>query len=116
MSHDCDCGSCQETDSRWAYARRLTAAKENDCPKGKHIAELWSTRPGPDEYEYRCAACRIWTTQKGVAIKDAQALANRALALIGAPVCPEHQRYQAKRRPRLSCEGCWRRYIFLNPT
>jgi hypothetical protein len=25
--------------------------------------------------------------------------------------CPEHPKYNAKRTPRTSCEGCWRYYI-----
>lgn len=29
--------------------------------------------------------------------------------------CAEHPRYQAKRKPRLPCEACWRYFVRLNP-
>lgn len=29
--------------------------------------------------------------------------------------CPDHRRYQGKRKPRTACEGCWRIWIALNP-
>ena len=29
--------------------------------------------------------------------------------------CAEHRRYQAKRKPRVACEGCWRLYLRVNP-
>jgi hypothetical protein len=114
MSHDCDCDSCQETDSRWARNRLLIKAKEIDCPKGRHISELWSSRPGNGESEYRCAACKVWVTQKGVQVYFPEVAKTPAVPL-AAPQCPEHPRYQAKRKPRLPCEACWRKFIYLNP-
>ncbi len=30
--------------------------------------------------------------------------------------CKTHPRYQAKGKPRSTCEGCWRLWIALNPT
>lgn len=29
--------------------------------------------------------------------------------------CSEHRRYQAKRKPRAACEGCWRLWLRINP-
>jgi hypothetical protein len=29
--------------------------------------------------------------------------------------CAEHKRYQAKRRPRVPCEACWRMYVAAHP-
>jgi hypothetical protein len=163
MSHDCDCDSCQETDSRWAYSRRLDKARVDDCPKGKHIAELWSTSPKPGEGMYRCGACRTWCDQKGRQyepenesnedyrqrksmeilgisddnypltspeawssagkvsyrpVMDMPSLReemNRKLRELSAPECKKHPRYQAKRKPRVPCEGCWRKYVHINP-
>ncbi len=29
--------------------------------------------------------------------------------------CSVHRRYQAKRRPRVNCEACWRMYVANHP-
>jgi len=31
------------------------------------------------------------------------------------PSCSKHRRYQAKRKPRVPCEACWRMYITKHP-
>lgn len=72
MSHDCDCSDCQETDSRWAYSRRMDRAKKDDCPKGTHIPGLWSTNPRAGEATYRCDACQVWCDGNGNLVKQGQ--------------------------------------------
>lgn len=42
-------------------------------------------------------------------------LRNARRASIAMGQCPDHKRYQAKRKPRSNCEGCWRIWIALNP-
>lgn len=40
----------------------------------------------------------------------------RAYGHVNLPTCKKHRRYMGLRRPRTACEGCWRRWIALNPT
>lgn len=91
--------------------------------------------------EYRCKHCDIQVDAKGRTVKTmveeaiemnrkfnifqthaesaeeirTMSEANAKLLLATAPVCKDHKRYQAKRKPRASCEVCWRRYVHLNP-
>lgn len=164
MSHDCDCSSCQETDSRWAYTRKMKLAKEKDCPRGIHVPSLWSSNPKNGESEYRCDACHEWCDNKGnrvvfprvpgekdhypcpsdcwcLGLKPSKHIMDiptpcRLCGLTGPHFCvgkvkpfdegdlarlaedlkcKTHPRYQAKRKPRVACEACWRKYITLNP-
>jgi hypothetical protein len=134
MSHDCDCSDCQETDSRWAYARRLKVAKEKDCPRGEHIVELWMSHPPPGQGKYRCPACDLWTDSSGkhqhiwreLTTDDVdgprgcmcgarEPSEKPPTKTVEAPICYLHKRYQGKRQPRVNCADCWRRYIHLNP-
>lgn len=98
MSHDCDCYDCQRTDSRWEHKRKREKALVDDCPRGFHCPELLRCTLGdPDSAEYWCAYCKVRCTQ------DGQELWRK--------LCDEHPRYRALRKPRGTCEGCWRAWI-----
>lgn len=34
------------------------------------------------------------------------------MIILGPPRCKAHSRYQIKRKPRGTCESCWRSWIF----
>jgi len=70
MSHDCDCADCMATDSRWAPWRETQRALKEDCPRGKHVADLKRCILGqPKSAEYWCRHCKIDVTAKGRAKK-----------------------------------------------
>lgn len=122
MSHDCDCDSCQATDSRWAPHRATQKALKDDCPRGVHVADLWRATVGvgaKTTAEYKCKHCRVTVDAEGkrsvLPMAELRADLNRKLLEDSAPMCPDHRRYQAKRKPRVACEGCWRRYIHIKP-
>lgn len=138
MSHDCDCDNCMETDSRWAPYRETQRALKEDCPRGKHVADLLRatiTRDGKrDTAEWWCKHCRELTDKRGKPLVKYKALeeANkRAKKIVAEAVtaisdrpeviremfatCKTHKRYLAKRPPRSNCEDCWRYYIERHP-
>jgi hypothetical protein len=119
VSHDCDCDSCQATDSRWAPHRATQKALKDDCPVGRHVADLLRATLGePGSAEYWCLHCRVLTDAKGRALSKYRALdeatdAAKKLIVkaIDGVMCLNHKRYKAKRKPRSTCEACWRIWL-----
>lgn len=141
MSHDCDCDSCQATDSRWAPHRATQRALKEDCPFGRHVADLWRSHGANGEPEYKCKHCNVWVTESGKAKEKAvnpkewsigdryfyqagplpedrdEEERKKAKAITDLVKCPckDHRTYKALRRPRSSCEVCWRFFVKMNP-
>lgn len=119
MSHDCDCDSCQATDSRWAPHRATQRALKEDCPFGRHVADLWRSHGVNGEAEYKCRHCSIWMTENGKALKskynaldEANKIAEKIIIdAVKQVICLDHKRYRVKRKPRSSCEACWRLWL-----
>jgi hypothetical protein len=122
VSHDCDCDSCQATDSRWAPHRATQRALKEDCPFGRHVADLLRGSTSYvggkrfDTAEWWCLHCRVLTDAKGKVLKpkykaldDANKIAEKMI--LKAVGCLDHKRYKVKRKPRSSCEACWRLWL-----
>ncbi len=119
VSHDCDCSDCMETDSRWAPYRETQRALKEDCPKGKHVADLLRatiTRDGKrDTAEWWCKHCKVLTDEKGNSLNLKIGVMARVHKKDLTCPCNEHKRYLAKRPPRSNCEDCWRFFVKVNP-
>lgn len=54
-----------------------------------------------------CRGYKFWRS-----VKFARELHDAIVELCG---CNEHPRYQAKRKPKTDCDGCWRIWVLTHP-
>lgn len=69
--------------------------------------------------EWWCLHCRVLTDAKGKALKPKYKALDEAtnaakkliVKAVDGVLCLDHKRYKAKRKPRSSCEACWRIWL-----
>lgn len=115
----CSC-SCHESERGQAKVTEVTKQRESmDLSPKKSLIGLDSM-----PIEAPCSACGTLGAHycvgkldgmlnKWITASSRREELERAKA--AGSQCPDHKRYQAKRKPRSACEGCWRIWIALNP-
>jgi hypothetical protein len=90
-------------------ARRRSLAKLQALPMDE-LLELARRSGAIIDMPAKCRACWLRGAHHCPGYRWPYSLFQQATAQ-----CPDHKRYHGKRKPRVSCEGCWRIWIALNP-
>lgn len=120
---NCSC-SCHESSERAKQKVQDVAARPPVLPVGTSTADIL---PMPAMCQF-CDAIgahfckgqqgtRVGSAEDGLRgwIDESNRRKELERAKSGSTQCPDHKRYQAKRKPRTNCEACWRIWIALNP-